>query len=72
MVDRILALPERHPANKCWPPVVRGKKGTHASWISGLVPEGFRRCGSMARVREASPTKHRVDKNHAHTHRGRP
>ncbi|APD47987.1 MULTISPECIES: excinuclease ABC subunit UvrA [Synechococcaceae] len=64
MVDRILALPDG-TRYQLLAPVVRGKKGTHAKLISGLVAEGFARVRINGEVRELSDNIE-LDKNHAH------
>ena len=64
MVDQILLLPEgcRY---QLLAPLVRGKKGTHAKLLSGLVAEGFARVRIDGEVRERSDNIE-LDKNHAH------
>ncbi|MEB3176587.1 MAG: excinuclease ABC subunit UvrA [Synechococcus sp.] len=64
MVDQILLLPEgcRY---QLLAPLVRGKKGTHAKLLSGLVAEGFARVRIDGEVRELSDNIE-LDKNHAH------
>jgi excinuclease ABC subunit A len=64
MVDRILALPEGM-RYQLLAPVVRGKKGTHAKLLGGLVAEGFARVRINGEVRELSDNIE-LDKNHAH------
>ncbi|NQV09556.1 MAG: excinuclease ABC subunit UvrA [Cyanobacteria bacterium] len=64
MVDRILALPDG-TRYQLLAPVVRGKKGTHAKLLSGLVAEGFARVRINGEVRELSDNIE-LDKNHAH------
>ncbi len=64
MVDQILELPEG-TRYQLLAPVVRGKKGTHAKLLSGLVAEGFARVRINGEVRELSDNIE-LDKNHAH------
>jgi len=64
MVDQILLLPEG-TRYQLLAPLVRGKKGTHAKLISGLVAEGFARVRINGEVRELSDNIE-LDKNHAH------
>ncbi|MCP9850321.1 excinuclease ABC subunit UvrA [Cyanobium sp. Morenito 9A2] len=64
MVDQILALPEG-TRYQLLAPVVRGKKGTHAKLLSGLVAEGFARVRVNTEVRELSDNIE-LDKNHVH------
>ena len=64
MVDQILLLPEG-TRYQLLAPLVRGKKGTHAKLISGLVAEGFARVRINGEVRELSDNIE-LDKNQAH------
>ncbi|MEB3241763.1 MAG: excinuclease ABC subunit UvrA [Synechococcus sp.] len=64
MVDQILLLPEG-TRYQLLAPLVRGKKGTHAKLISGLVAEGFARVRINREVRELSDNIE-LDKNQAH------
>jgi excinuclease ABC subunit A len=64
MVDRILELPEG-TRYQLLAPVVRGRKGTHARLLSGLVAEGFARVRINGEVRELADDI-ALDKNHPH------
>ena len=64
MVDQILTLPEG-TRYQLLAPVVRGKKGTHAKLLSGLVAEGFARVRTNGEVRELADNIE-LDKNHSH------
>jgi len=64
MVDQILLLPEG-TRYQLLAPVVRGKKGTHTKWISGLAAEGFARVRINGEVRELADSIE-LDKNQIH------
>ncbi|MEB3350930.1 MAG: excinuclease ABC subunit UvrA [Cyanobacteriota bacterium] len=64
MADQILALPEG-TRYQLLAPVVRGRKGTHAKLLSGLVAEGFARVRINGEVRELADNIE-LDKNHSH------
>ena len=64
MVDQISTLPQGCRF-QLLAPVVRGKKGTHARLLSGLVAEGFARVRIDGEVRELADNIE-LDKNQAH------
>ena len=64
MVDQIRTLPEG-TRYQLLAPVVRGKKGPHTKWISGLAAEGFARVRINGEVRELADNIE-LDKNHSH------
>ncbi|WP_232214556.1 excinuclease ABC subunit UvrA [Rubidibacter lacunae] len=64
MCDRVLELPDRERF-QILAPVVRGKKGTHAKFLSGLAAEGFARVRIDGEVRELSDNIE-LNKNHRH------
>ncbi len=65
MVDQILTLPEGS-RYQLLAPVVRGKKGTHAKLLGGLVSEGFARVRINQEVRDLSDNIE-LDKNQSHS-----